>query len=214
MSLALYDECLRSPGTELFIRFGDGRFEPLAVNKWTGALSRADAAMVRRARGAALDVGCGPGRMTAALSARGMPCLGIDIAPAAVALTRRSGADAILSSVFGPVPNAQCWETVLLADGNIGIGGHPARLLQRCAALLAPDGRILVELDEHGTGVRSAPARLEEIGGRRGAWFPWAEVGIESVDALAALANLRPVETWSVADPDGVRHFAMLRSRG
>jgi len=34
-----------------------------------------------------------------------------------------------------------------LADGNIGIGGLPARLLFRCAQLLAPDGRLLIEAE-------------------------------------------------------------------
>lgn len=34
-----------------------------------------------------------------------------------------------------------------LADGNIGIGGLPAWLLYRCAQLLAPDGRLLIEAE-------------------------------------------------------------------
>jgi hypothetical protein len=36
---------------------------------------------------------------------------------------------------------------VPLADGNIGIGGLPAWLLYRCAQLLAPDGRLLIEAE-------------------------------------------------------------------
>jgi SAM-dependent methyltransferase len=214
MSLGLYDECLRSPGTRLFIRFGDGRFEPLAVDKWTGILSRADESLTRRARGASLDVGCGPGRITAALRGRGLPSLGIDIAPEAVALTQRSGGEAILSSVFGPVPNAQCWQTILLVDGNIGIGGDPARLLRRCRSLLAPGGRVLAELEPLGAGRRSVQARLEELDGRQGAWFPWALVGIDAIGPLCVETGMRAVETWSVADEDGcVRHFASLAAQ-
>ena len=47
------------------------------------------------------------------------------------------------------------WDTVLLADGNIGIGGDPLALLRRAAELLHPGGRVVVDLAEPGTGVRS-----------------------------------------------------------
>ena len=60
-------------------------------------------------------------------------------------------------SVFQPVPGEGGWDTVLLADGNIGIGGDPVALLTRCRELLAPAGRVLVELDPPGHGAARRP---------------------------------------------------------
>src|SRR5262249_61510991 len=74
-----------------------------------------------------LDVGSGPGRLTVALAECGIPALGIDVTPYAVHLARAAGALTLLRDVFGRVPGAGRWMTVLLADGNIGIGGEPVR---------------------------------------------------------------------------------------
>ncbi len=105
-----------------------------------------DRSLLDRCRGPALDVGSGPGRLTVALAERGVPVLGIDIRPGAVAAARSAGALVMLRDVFGRVPGAGRWMTVLLADGTIGIGGDPAALLRRAGELLAPQGRALVEL--------------------------------------------------------------------
>ena len=72
---------------------------------------------------------------SASTSAR-QPCS----SPADAARTRSSGR----SSARCPTPGR--WRSALLLDGNIGIGGRPARLLARIASLLAPGGAILVEL--------------------------------------------------------------------
>ena len=89
----------------------------------------------------------GPDRagLTVALAERGIPALAIDITPYAVALARSSGALALQRDVFGRLPGTGRWETVLLADGNIGIGGDPAALLRRARDLLAPHGAVVAE---------------------------------------------------------------------
>ncbi len=69
------------------------------------------------------------------------------------------------------MPGAGRWRTVLLADGNIGIGGDPAALLRRVLALLGPGGRVLAEVDPPGTGARVEPLRLRS-GRTVGEWFP------------------------------------------
>ena len=134
-------------------------------------------------------MGCGPGRLTVALTERGIPALGVDISRAAVARARRAGAPALRRSVFDPLPGHGRWATVLLADGNIGIGGRPARLLQRCAQLLAPGGQILVEA-EPGNVDEQLTAWLEHSDGRRGPNFPWARLGTVALLAAAADAGL------------------------
>jgi hypothetical protein len=78
--------------------------------------------------------------------------------------------------VFDPLLGLGRWATVLLADGNIGIGGIPSRLLHGCAQLLAPGGRLLIEA-EPGNVDDQMTARLEHPDGRHGPLFPWARMG-------------------------------------
>jgi hypothetical protein len=50
-----------------------------------------------------------------------------------------------------PLPGEGRWRRVLLADGNIGIGGDPPRLLRRCRRLAGAAGlRVLDSWTEAG----------------------------------------------------------------
>jgi len=69
----------------------DGSRMPLAVEGWLHE-SPGDLSLLDRCEGPTLDIGSGPGRLTVALSERGIPALGIDITPYAVDLARSSGA--------------------------------------------------------------------------------------------------------------------------
>ncbi|MCQ9129626.1 class I SAM-dependent methyltransferase [Streptomyces hilarionis] len=149
---------------------------PLDVERYCAAPGAADSGVLHRCAGPVLDVGCGPGRLVAALSARGMTALGVDVSPAAVALTRRRGASALRRSVFDRLPREGRWGTVLLMDGNVGIGGDPAALLSRLRRLLRPGGRLLVEAAAHDVDERLT-VRVEDADGRHGRPFAWARVG-------------------------------------
>ncbi|WP_235433815.1 class I SAM-dependent methyltransferase [Protofrankia coriariae] len=205
---ALYEAALRSTDGRLWVRHADGRRAPLPVLTWRGGLAPGDASLLRRCAGPTLDVGCGPGRLAAFLARRGVPVLGIDVAPFAVRLARRAGAPALCRDVFGPLPGEGRWSTLLLADGNIGIGGDPGLLLGRAAELLAREGRVLVELGtdpEPGRG----PVRLEGPDGRVSRPFPWAFVGPGEITRHAAAAGLEVVATWDSER----RRFAALAWR-
>jgi quinol monooxygenase YgiN len=134
-----------------------------------------------------------------ALTERGIPALGVDISRTAVARVRRAGAPAWHGSVFDPLPGPGRWATVLLADGNIGIGGRPARLLRRCAQLLAPGGRIIIEA-EPGEVDEQLTAWLEHPDSRRGPVFPWARMGTAALLGAAAEAGLHITGQWRRAD--------------
>jgi SAM-dependent methyltransferase len=198
-AIALYEEALAAETGTLALRIADGREMPLEVSRWCGPPDAADQELLRRCRGPVLDVGCGPGRLTVALTEQGVPALGVDISRAAVARARRAGATALRRSVFDPLPGQGRWATVLLADGNIGIGGVPARLLRRCAELLSPEGRILIEA-EPGNVDERLTARLEHPDGRRGPVFPWARLGAAALVSAAAAAGLDVIEQWQLAD--------------
>ena len=196
----LYEGSLAGLGP-VMIEHADGRREPLPVDQWCDGRP-GDDALLDRCSGPTLDVGSGPGRLTVALAERGLPALGIDVTPYAVEMTRVAGGTALLRDVFGRVPGAGRWETVLLADGNIGIGGDPPVLLRRVATLLHRDGRALAELGE-----RSYTESIRLCGKvLTSGWFRWSHVGVDRIDAYAHAAGLAVGEIWTEAG----RWFAEL----
>jgi SAM-dependent methyltransferase len=197
-AIGLYEEALRIPGPALMLRSAVGHALPMQVERWCGPPDGADEELLRRCRGPVLDIGCGPGRLTIALAERGIPVLGVDISPAAVARVRQAGVSALHRSVFDPLPGQGRWVTALLADGNIGIGGYPDELLRRCARLLAPGGALLIEVERDDVDERLT-AWLEHADGRRGPLFPWARLGASALLRLAAAAGLYLREEWHQA---------------
>ncbi|GAA1932241.1 methyltransferase domain-containing protein [Nocardioides hwasunensis] len=161
----------------------------LPMHLWRRPADADDLRLVDLCSGPTLDVGCGPGRMTEALAAAGHETLGIDVVEAAVHLTRQRGVSALRHDVFERVPSEGEWETALLADGNVGIGGDPVALLTRVSRLLAPGGRAVVELEGPGIAMRDGWAVLEGAAGRSRP-FRWAHVGVDDVEHVAARAGL------------------------
>lgn len=164
--------------------------EPLVlpVHLWSRAADASDHQLVALCEGATLDIGCGPGRLTEALTVLGHIALGIDVVATAVMMTRERGVPAMQRDVFHRLPGEGRWCTALLADGNIGIGGDPVRLLQRVRTLLVPGGRAVVELGGPGTAVVNCWASLEARD-RRSRPFRWATLGVDDVDRVAAAAG-------------------------
>ncbi len=162
----------------------------LPVAEWRRRADHSDWRVLDHCRGTTLDVGCGPGRMGAHLVERGHQVLGIDIVREAVAQARDRGLPVVRHSVFEPMPGEGQWDTVLLADGNIGIGGDPAALLGRCAQMLGRGGRIVCDLAEPGVGVTVSDAWLTSHG-MQSPVFRWAQVGPEAIHDLASDAGLR-----------------------
>lgn len=161
----------------------------LPMTRWSSPADASDTAVLSHCAGPVVDVGCGPGRMSEHLADRGLQVLGVDVVPEAVAQTRARGVSVLHRNVFDPLPGEGAWACVLLADGNIGIGGDPVRLLGRVAQLLAPGGRVVVDLAPPGSGLATRTVELE-CGGDRSASFPWSVMGPESVHDVAGLVGL------------------------
>jgi len=195
-SVLLHSPCLRT---------ADGDVLPTPAERWFAPVTSAEHRLLARAIGPVLDVGCGPARHALALAESGVVSLGIDISLPALAVARERGAPVLHRSIFDRVPGHGRWGTALLLDGNIGIGGAPAVLLQRVAELLRPQGRALIEVGPPGTRPRRHTVRLEHDG-RAGPWFEWAFVGADAIHQLATDAGLRVGDVWT----DGARWFAQL----
>lgn len=207
--IAVYEAGLAAGSDGLWLVREDGSRTSLPVGAWRGPLDDADRSLLARCGGPTLDVGCGPGRLAAALAARGVPALGIDVAPAAVAMTRRLGGAALRRDVFERVPAEGRWHSLLLADGNVGIGGDPVALLRRADSLICATGRLLVEVD--GPGAPTGPMQVRIAGGSGAVSEPfgWAQVGVDGLPELADRVGLTVAEKW----PVGGRHFAALVRR-
>ncbi|WP_327668591.1 MULTISPECIES: class I SAM-dependent methyltransferase [unclassified Streptomyces] len=204
-----YSAALRTGRGPLFLRRADGWLLPLEVERWCARADAVDRQVLQRCEGAVLDVGCGPGRLVAELAGQGRTALGVDVSDAAVAHSRGLGGQALCRSVFDPLPGEGRWNTVLLMDGNIGIGGEPAALLARVGQLLAPGGMLIVEAAPVDVDERASVQVTDSPGRSGGHPFPWARLGTPALLRYAAGAGLRPVDQWSV----GGRCFAALRTR-
>jgi SAM-dependent methyltransferase len=193
-----------SAGHPSWISDTAGVRRPLHIDRWIGGANSTqqdrdgDEAILELCEAPTIDVGCGPGRFAAALAARGVPVLGVDISATAVEMTAQRGAPAFQGDVFDAMPGIGTWKRVLLADGNIGIGGDPVRMLRRARQLLHPAGLVVAEIDSRQTGVSTRFQRWETHH-HVGRWFPWAHVGSDAAEALASASGLvlrRTVECW------------------
>ena len=204
-TLAPYEHALEH-GRPLRLRRHNGSWTTLDVPRWLAVADASDATILAHCVGPVLDIGCGPGRILRALAFRGVTAVGIDISERAVAIAQSGGVDAVHADVLDLPPSAGDWRTALLLDGNIGIGGNVARLLEKVRDLLAPRGRLLVET--HATSDVDHRGLVQFADGRKilGPHFPWAEVGSDALRGYAEHVGLRIDSTWS----HGGRHFAAL----
>ena len=196
----LYERALA--GERCFIRTTDGRRTDLPVQRWLGnhpGDGPFDDAVLARCDGPTLELGCGPARLIARLSRRGVPALGVDRSPRAIRLARAEGAHVLCADVFGPLPGVGLWRTVLLVDGNIGLAGDPLRILRRCREMLAAGGYGVVEFDTHHRGATTTLTRLE-TDDHAGPWFPWATVGLDHAEELAERAGMRLKDVHVIGD--------------
>jgi SAM-dependent methyltransferase len=182
---------------------------PLRVDDWRARADNSDLALLEHCEGPTLDIGCGPGRMAAELFRRGLHATGIDVAVEAVRMARSRGVVALLADVFAPLPGEGLWHTVLLADGNIGIGGDPLRLLRRVHEVLDTGGRVVAELAP--CDATDGRHRVTvETDGVHSSPFWWGVVTSAAIAGLAARAGFAACEVHTAGD----RAFAVIHRDG
>lgn len=181
------------------------------VARWTADADQVDLLLLASVTGPVLDVGCGPGRMVRAARDLGLEVLGVDVSPAAVELARAAGLPVFEGSIFDALPDEGGWQTVLLVDENVGIGGDVDALLVRCGQLLAPTGELVIELHPDDERDRRYTGRLVDLQGRESESFPWAEIGLTSMIARAANAGFELRQAWSADDRSFCRLVKITR---
>lgn len=191
-------------GAACWARDHRGQVRELPMARWIGGLDATpydrladEHVLARCSARATLDLGCGPGRLTAALRTRASAALGVDNSAVAVDLTRRRGGTAIHRDVFAPLPAEGSWERVLLADGNIGIGGDPVRTLRRVTDLLAPGGIAVVEIDPLSAATGWEMLRWETHR-HVGHWFPWSRVNAAVLGEIARSAGFSVIDVVNI----------------
>jgi SAM-dependent methyltransferase len=218
---APYARAITDPSTRLVLHADTGESLVLDAARFSAPPDAVDKAVLDRCQGPTLDLGCGPGRLVAELAGRGVPALGVDVAPFALLLSRASGATALRRSVFDRLPGAGRWPHALLMDGNIGIGGDPGALLERLRTLIRPRiGELIVETELEDVDVRyrvrfGDPAAGggnagSDLGAGNADEFGWARIGAEALTALATPLGYAARHVWS----SGGRRFVVLNYPG
>ena len=169
----------------LYLRYGDERLRP-AVD----LLGRIDAdAPVN-----VVDLGCGPGNVTAILKQRwpGADVLGLD---SSVAMLERARKDVpgcrFVQASFGDWEAAPKPDVIYSNAALHWLGGH-ATLFPRLLAQLAPDGVLAVQMPAmHNEPLRAAQYDVAARG-------PWAEILARVTSAPSILS---PGEYWDILRP-------------
>ena len=186
---------------------GGGATLEIDLGRWTRPADHVDEMVVARCEPPVLDIGCGPGRMVAALQRSGRAALGIDISAVAVDVGRRAGGQVLRRDLALPLAAEGRWGTSLLLDGNIGIGGDVPGLLRRCGQIVGGGGLIICEIDTDPERDEAYEVVLSRPG-CQSAPVPWAAIGVRPLLRMASALDLIVTEVWE-ADH---RSFVALRT--
>ena len=135
--------------------------------------------LLNHARGRVLDIGAGAGQHACVLQERGLAVTAIDASPLAIEVCRARGLhDARVMEAQEMDFPAQSFDTVLMMNNNLGIGGSPGGLrglLLHLHELVAPGGVILTDKREcECTAVNPTHARYQRWNVERG-WYPGSQ---------------------------------------
>jgi len=179
-------------------RLGESSNLVMDVARWNADADDADLTLLRSVTGPVLDIGCGPGRMVRAAMDLGLVVLGVDVSATAIQIATEAGLTVLERSVFDALPAEGQWQTALLVDGNIGIGGDVRAMLQRCRELLSPTGEIVVEVHDDPDLDNTYVGQLVDARGGESAFFPWAEIGLNPLTRIADELGLALVQSWTI----------------
>jgi SAM-dependent methyltransferase len=220
-------------GRFTFVR-DDGHRDPSDVKSYFAPFSRwsqPERRAIRYARGNALDVGCGPGRVALYLQRRGLAVTAIDVSPEAVECARLRGVrDARTMDARGLSFAGGSFDTIVMFGNNFGMCGDIAatkRFLRRAHRIARPRGRLLastgipaVWAKPHATYVkrnvrRGLPPGLIRLRilfkGNLGDWFPLLFLGTDDMVRICTATGWAVEEVF--LEPRDRSHYAFTAVR-
>lgn len=211
------------PGAEVVER-DDGFISVGDVGRYFGgphSWSPCEAAILPKARGRVLDIGCGAGRHMIGLRKRGLDVWGIDPSPGAVEVCRERGLNVSVGDI-DRLPSGP-FDTLLLFGNNLALLGSPSAAPARLAGLAAAaaPGAVILgsnidpyrNADPVQVGFQARNRKLGRPGGhqrlrvRHAAtateWFDYWFTSVEELEGLLAGSpwRLDAVERAPRADP-------------
>jgi SAM-dependent methyltransferase len=147
-----------------------------------------------------LDLGCGPGLYVVRLAANGHTVTGIDYSPASIAYAREAVATsgAAASLLEGDMRRTELggpYNLVMLIFGELNVfrREEAQELLSRCAAALAPDGRLLLEVSTYDALCQKGNARAAWYAAEQGLWSDRPHIVLQEAhwDAASDTATTR-----------------------
>ena len=155
--------------------------------------------------GSLLDVGCGSGMLLglAAASGRYSKVVGVDVAPAALDLARKSYPS--FSFYELDVQNRRLPETfdTIISLATIDIIEDDKAVMRNMAAMLAPSGRIIIS-------VQHEPAYWSRLDNLRA----WRRYTVRDLEALGDAAGLRLIRHFSWGWPLYAWYYKILERTG
>jgi SAM-dependent methyltransferase len=169
--------------------------------------SKTERAALRFARGRALDVGVGAGRVAIELQERGHEVVGIDVSRLALEVARRRGAKDVRELAVTQVGRQLgLFDTIVMFGNNCGLFGSRRRapwLLRRFKSVTTPQAKILAASTDPYTTDNPEHLAYHERNRRRGRMAgqlrirvrhglyttPWFDYLLASPDELAELAK-------------------------
>lgn len=192
-----------------FVMAFDARYLLAPFSKWDDPIERR---AMRFVRGRVLDVGCGGGRVSLHLQARGIEVLGVDPSPGAIECCRRRGVhEARLLGIDQLDATLGSFDTIVMLGQNFGLLGSRSRarrLLGRLARLSTSRGRIVAEtFDPHASNesvhrrYRKKNVRLGRMPGQLRVRIRYRDLATPWIDWL----QVSPSELEDLLDGTGWR---------
>ncbi|MEX2282764.1 MAG: class I SAM-dependent methyltransferase [Gemmatimonadota bacterium] len=190
------------------------------------------AAILERARGRVLDIGCGAGRYALYLQQHGHDVVGIDISPLAIEVCRRRGLrDARVISIDDVSAELGRFGTIIMMGNNFGLFGTPRKarfLLKRFRKITEPDARIIAQVldpyqstDPDHLAYHAQNRARGRLGGQlrlrvlhrsfNGAWFDYLFVSRAEMEDIVSRTGWQIDE---VIEGGGGQYVAVLRRDG
>ncbi|MBT8397428.1 MAG: class I SAM-dependent methyltransferase [Gemmatimonadetes bacterium] len=142
----------------LLVYVDEGEADPMPVSVFFRSqdeFRECDRESLGLARGRVLDIGAGVGSIALALQTLGLNVTAVEVIPEAVSIMKKRGVRDVLLGSMEDLPKNGSFDTLLLLMNGIALAGTLSRVpgfLRELDGLLAPDGQILIESTDLGTG--------------------------------------------------------------